>query len=127
MRGRLQRGSHPRKARTIAWSRRSREARTIAWSSHPRKARTIAWSRRSREARTIAWSRRSREARTDVLLLPILLGFHGAEGFFGGGYRGGGFRFAVGGGEEGGFKLGGREPDAPIEHGAVEAAERGGV
>ena len=58
---------------------------------------------------------------------PGLCGLGGGEGGFGGGEGGADFFFAVGGAEEGGFKLRGGQPDASLEHGAVEGGELPGV
>src|ERR1035438_6987789 len=56
-----------------------------------------------------------------------LFGHYSFERFAGGDDGGGYFLFAVGCAEERGLKLRGRQPDAPIEHGAVEAAKGGSV
>ena len=51
----------------------------------------------------------------------------GRQGLAGGGDCNFDFGVAVGGAKECGFELGGGEPDAGVEHGAVETAEGGGV
>src|ERR1035438_3111585 len=56
-----------------------------------------------------------------------LFGHYSFERFAGGGDGGGYFLFAVGCAEERCLKLRRRQPDAQIEHGAVEAAEGCGV
>ena len=59
--------------------------------------------------------------------LVELGGFGGGEGFFGGGEGGADFFFSVGGAEEGGFKLGGRQPDSGMQHGTMEGGKLPGV